>query len=871
MVFGSFKMIWTHLPSGKTWLFFCLVLISNVVLSQNLEETIYSSLESFVANPSEEKLQKLQEIEPQYSVEATSQDEQFALLSLQCNLGHYNNGFGKTQEAILQYESAWKTYKTHQLTNYDISEYCLKPLGNLYTKTGAFSNAENTIKQYIFNAQEQGDIAQKIGGIINLSVVYNNTGNQNTAVEILRKALQTHNLTSKQKTALENNLATNLFALGQYNEAQQLIDKVIASGRSVSVGVYKNAAQLALQNSDFTKVETYFQLAEKALLGSSNFSARDLAKLYEEKSESYLFQKKNKEAKTVLNKALHSLLPNLTLGQVPEEISLYPENTFPAIFDGFAQLQTNGQDALDYYNLSFYVAGLLSAQLTSQEAKILHQLDNRKRSERCIALLYQEFQKTQNLEYLKQAFYYAERSKAVVLAEMQSQQSLLASNPDDSLLLNVLQLSRRQEALINDLVRAQLTQEDASKINEITKALNTLNLELKSVKAQVSENYPIRKNLTIKLEELQAKLKGNDAFMAYFFFGKKALYQFEISEKEIQLIEKPLDENFRNTLSTFINFFENASVINNNILQFTETSLALYKELEVLGQSNLQNLVIVPDGLLNFIPFEALLTEETSALQFSEMPFLIKTHRIGYSTTAGSFTKTIENDSENRLLGIFPVFEGTKKELRYSLNEAEDIENQLSSTIFLREEATKTNFLNEASNYNILHLSTHASSGDFVIPATIEFADDVMLLHELYSLELNPKLVVLSACETGVGKLQKGEGAMSIARGFQYAGTQNLLFSLWKVNDLSTSQIMSSFYKNYSKTKSAFVANRNSKIDYLNNEKIPNSKKSPYYWSSFVYYGELSEVKNSQSWLIFLGCFVILFALFLIFRKANTR
>jgi CHAT domain-containing protein len=431
---------------------------------------------------------------------------------------------------------------------------------------------------------------------------------------------------------------------------------------------------------------------------------------------------------------------------------------------------------------------------------------------------------------------------------------------------------RQQEALINELVRAQLSNTNNVDLNKITTNLNSLNLELKAVKKRVSEKYPFIKTSITNLRELQLKLKVDHALMSYFFFGNKSLYHFKISENGIQLIEKPLSETFTETLSTFIDFFDSASLINNNISNFTSTSTSLYNELELSKLDNHKKLIVIPDGLLNFVPFEALLTEETTALQFSEMPFLIKKFRIGYNTNAGMYTRTSLDASKNNLLGVFPVFEGTKKELKFSINEAEDIQDEISSTILFKEKATKSNFLADAKNYNILHLSTHASGGDFVIPANIEFIDDVMLLHELYSLELHPKLVVLSACETGIGKLQKGEGAMSVARGFQYAGAKNLLFSLWKVNDLSTSQIMSSFYKNYGITESAFAANHHSKLNYLNNNNISNSKKSPYYWSSFVYYGELSEEKTGERiYLAFLLIGLLVIALWFFRKKLNFK
>lgn len=145
-----------------------------------------------------------------------------------------------------------------------------------------------------------------------------------------------------------------------------------------------------------------------------------------------------------------------------------------------------------------------------------------------------------------------------------------------------------------------------------------------------------------------------------------------------------------------------------------------------------------------------------------------------------------------------------------------------------------------------------------------------MYLNELYSLDLNAHLVVLSACETGVGKLYKGEGAMSIARGFQYAGAENLLFTLWQINDLSTSQIMESFYENYTDLQSAYLANNRSKIDYLKNETIGNAKKSPYYWSAFVYYGQLDAAKtNGFNFYIIFGSLLVLIVLLLVLKNRN--
>ena len=103
-----------------------------------------------------------------------------------------------------------------------------------------------------------------------------------------------------------------------------------------------------------------------------------------------------------------------------------------------------------------------------------------------------------------------------------------------------------------------------------------------------------------------------------------------------------------------------------------------------------------------------------------------------------------------------------------------------------------------------------------------------------------------------------------MARGFSYAGVKNLIVSLWKVNDKSTENLMATFYKNYKKTGSKSNALYTSKLAYLENTSIPAIKKSPYYWASFIYLGEVTAVEHSINgyWWVFIvliaiiGCFI---------------
>ena len=847
-------------------------------LSQDLETTIYNELDHFVDNASEENLKNLVASEFEFQNQVTSKEEKLALVILDCNIAFYQQKYSHLQKAISYYEKAWRLFQNNQLQNYDITEYCLKPLGNLYTITGAFTNAETTIKQYLFLAEKKNDITQEIAGIVNLSVVYHNTGNYNTAIGILRKGLNNKNLTKSQITALENNLVTNYFAAGKLKEAENLVLQRIKNG-SATYNTYKNAAQLAIQSKDYASAEKYLQKGEQKMIVQKDLRARDLAKLQTEKADLYLLQNKPNLAEQHYRLALQLLLPSGKSGEIPLTIDLYAENTFLTIFDGLARLSPTVEKALIYYDLSFFVAKLLEKRLDSQQSKILHQIDNRTRSETCIELLYESYKVSTDLNILQKAFTYAEKSKASVLTEAQEKRSLLEKYPKDPLLKKEQMLASSQEGLINDLVRAQLSALDSQQINDMTSVLNELHLELNTVRNEISNKYPENIEVILSFEELQTKLQNDKASMQYYFFGKKNVYRFDISSEKVAVVQIELSESFLTTLSAYIAFFENASDINSDILNFKETSNLLYTSLGLPSNFSEKKLVVIPDGLLNFVSFEALITTINDSSNFNDMPFLIRTQKIGYETTAGFYVRdktpaTITVQNEKSVLGIFPVFDGTSKELRFSVQEANDLDQLMSCELLMNDRATKTAFIEIASNYDFLHLSTHASGGDFVIPANIEFADDIMLLHELYSMQLQSKLVVLSACETGVGKLQRGEGAMSIARGFKFAGAQNLLFSLWKVNDLATSQLMDSFYKYFRKSGSAFEATHASKIEYLDNPDINNAKKSPYYWSSFVYYGTLSEIMKPEvestrftQLTILLGLGFLLFLIIVLLNK----
>ncbi|MEP3838352.1 MAG: CHAT domain-containing protein [Algibacter sp.] len=844
---------------------FLLFLFYGFGIAQNLEETIYVAAETFLANQNDESLQILNRKESVFKTQVKTKDEQLALVFLQSHKAYYLDKNSHLKEAITTYEIALKRFNKHELSKiseFDIIENCLKPLGNLYTKTDDFTNALITINQYIFLAKKNKNTSHQISGGINLAKLYLSVGKHETALKIIEDTYKIPNISNTQKTYLQNIKSECLIVLNKLEKGTYSSNL----SNSSPLNIEKNNYLIQLQNGNYQEAFKSFKTYKNNQL-KSQITERMLSQLHIEEAQLYFLLNNKVEALKSLQVAIKILLPNYNNEGLPPKNQLYAENKFIDIFDLYAEIITRPETALQSYNLSFYVSSLLRNAWTSQETKILNETNNRIRSEKCIDILYYLYTQTKNKTLLFEAFQYAENNKSSVLKDIFLKKIQLQRYPIDSLLIKEFSLIKEQEYITGQLVKENLS---ASKINELSIKLSSISHDLKSLKPIILKKYPEELG-SFSLKTLQDKLLKDNTVLTEYFYGRYSIFQFIISNNDITLNRIPNTKTIQNEIKSFIHLFDDASIINNNITNYTEQAFKIYKLLKFDALSTFKNVLIIPDGLLNFLPFEALLKEETHTSSFSKMPFVVNAQSIAYNTNVLFYLYANKKHKNNNVLGFFPVFENTNQELTYSINEAETIDDNMTSDILMGTEATKTNFNKKAAGYGILHLSTHASSGNLSKPANISFIDETLYLNELYNLNLNSNLVVLSACETGVGTLFKGEGAMSIARGFQYAGAQNLLFSLWQINDLSTSQIMESFYKNYKLNASGFTANHHSKIKYLQNKSISNIKKSPYFWSAFVYYGS-PKVSKSQNFTfyIIIGILIVFIVLFLFFKLKNN-
>lgn len=372
-----------------------------------------------------------------------------------------------------------------------------------------------------------------------------------------------------------------------------------------------------------------------------------------------------------------------------------------------------------------------------------------------------------------------------------------------------------------------------------------------------------------ELGEIQRKLNKRQRIIRYIM-GEKDAYAFMISKTGIDLFRTATREELTGAVRECAQTLTDPLNLDYKGQAQQLHDLLLPEELEK-SESRLE-LVIVRDDVLHYLPFEILRDQKGT--------FLLEKFRMGYAPSLLLWNEQLKiRRSRKNKMGVFaPGYPETEQSdpdrediiaLKGANSEARQIAALFEADVFLGDEANKRQFVRNAESYNLLHLAMHSNINNLNSELTnLSFSpvekDYQMFISELYNMKINADMVVLSACNTGVGELKKGEGLINVSRAFTYAGVPSIVMSLWNVPDKETARIMVSFYQYLKKGYSKNRAMRLAKIDYLSSVDDP-TLKHPYYWAGFIVYGNDMPVSDPQYlWIYILGA---LFLLIFIFRK----
>ncbi|MFK8105269.1 MAG: CHAT domain-containing protein [Saprospiraceae bacterium] len=507
-----------------------------------------------------------------------------------------------------------------------------------------------------------------------------------------------------------------------------------------------------------------------------------------------------------------------------------------------------------------------------------------------ISLKLQEL--TSDNSFLEIAFSFAESNKALSLMETLNEQIAERLELPDSLLVKEkttrIDLVYYQKKILE--AQGEGVETDQAKIADWKAQVFTLKQQHEQLVDQFEKEFPryyeikYQKN-TVNYQDLkQGLLKNNHAFLEYFV-GENKIYLFVLTKENItvQTIDK-LDsiQSDIKGLRDFTTSPPTVGVSPDRYAQFVKQAHHLY---EILLKPALETMApkydkitIIPDGDLAFIPFDLLLTNLPAQTVFGFKPqqldYLLNKYQISYGYSIALLNKNLNRDAqkfEADFVGFAPSFpeltsslsracgNGELYNLTCNQSELNAINQQLQGQGFAATEANKMNFNQQASKFKILHLATHACVDEaHPMNSKIYLTDDYLSLLDLYTLDLQSELVVLSACNTGSGKLLKGEGVMSLARGFIASGCRSTLMSMWSVDDCATSDIMTVFYKNLAKGLAKDEALRQSKLAYL--ASVDKTMQHPYYWAAFAQFGATKpiEFESQNTWKYLLGTLLIL-------------
>ena len=491
------------------------------------------------------------------------------------------------------------------------------------------------------------------------------------------------------------------------------------------------------------------------------------------------------------------------------------------------------------------------------------------------------------------AFSFAERSKAGVLwdAIADSKAKHFAGIPDS--------LLERESALNIDIAydETQLQKEkekhgraDKAKVDRWQNSLFDARQRYTTLVGQFEREYPQYNALkfettSVSLADVQRHLLDDKSALLEYVAGDSTVTIIAVTRKQCAIRV----ENLHGSLASRVQQFRR-SVQNIDDAGYLDRGESLYRDLIAPVSHALKGIgkvYIIPDGILNYLPFEALLTRPvhpSAIVDYSNLPYLIRQFDISYQLSAQLLVEGSKGTNSGSFVGMAPVFidkpahaaslyAATTKstasmgsdqkpvmrsitvngerfaELKESENEVKNIlslfeSHQRSGKVFLQNAAQEAELKSsDIQAYRFVHIATHGLMNEqdpelsgiiLASPDSNSKEDGVLYSGEIYNLRLNADLVVLSACESGLGAIAKGEGMLGLTRGFLYAGAHNVVVSLWQVGDKSTADLMVEFYRNILKGQRFSASLRAAKLAMIKGKTYAH----PLEWSPFVLTGQ---------------------------------
>jgi CHAT domain-containing protein len=785
---------------------------------------------------------------------------------------YYNlNNFDSANILLLRAESLMNLYP-----GVSEKERLYSILGVLYYDNGNYLQSKNYFTQAleIIQSRHPYDNAAAVSFQTNIAASYYRLGLYDECLSIYHTIIHQHALSAYQgiPNYIYNNMGRANAALNKYAEAMACFRKVNSAELP---GVFNEMAHTSLLlHRDKEAAHFLDLLTNQALKKGNRINELDLGinALYRAEllngSQQYLPALENLQKAIIIfsgNFGNKDLLTNPV--RFTGSFAYY--RLFDALFSKAQTLQRlferrGGEQylkaSLDTYQSALSLLSYIEKNYDTDDAKIFLKKKNQQAYQDAISLCLQLYRLHPAANYLEQAFGMMEKNKASIMAAgLQQNNSGTIPGIDQGMLqkernikyniarLNVQSDQEQDRKTIEAIAREKMQYEI-----ELSRLQKGFEQNSRYYKLKYSDDYP-------GVQALQQHI-GKEQALISFYFTSDGLHVFGLTSTS--LVYKRIDSVpvLQNDIRDWIRLL--TSTQSGRKFRAGETGLRIYRQLIRPLQSLVpgkKEWIIIPDGLLYFLPFESLPADEGSktVLETVTVSYLFSPRFLINPAAAEP-----QDQSGSSVLAFAPFAkQGIDKAGTYmnTLPASADEISGLPGKAYLDSQATKEQFLKDINKYPILHLATHAVadinnvSASFIAfyPQKKSRLEDCLYLEELYGLKLGgTKLVIISACETGKGELVNSEGVISLARAFTYAGCASTVNSLWKADDEATSGILKQFHhylqKGYTKSK----ALQQAKLDYIQSNALHTS---PDYWSNLILIGNTDPVcqkPQTKEWFL---------------------
>lgn len=795
------------------------------------------------------------------------------------------------------YESAYREWmKVPQKDSVEIA-VVLQCLGQTATRLGEYNNAIDLYTQSLdLRKKIFGEMHPRVGmAYLNLGNAYAYSDAYEDAAKAYQKSLEIMTLSAEDDhlmiADITRNLAVTLGELGRYQEAIKYHLEAVSIQRkykgSFAIDLIDYFSSLALDYSyigNFTKAQQ--ALSEmKRICEHHRFVDGDKVALYRF-NKGRVLEHQHAASEAVIGE-FQAAMSAIAPGWVQTDWNAYPpcNATSNPLFlqqivlekssylGKFGRTQPSRSDLYEASLAGFERAAELTNRLRQeyqdQDDKLFLSGQGSNYLQEALGNAQHLWESTHQKQYVARAFGLMENCKFQLLLEFFRQSQVQVTDEIDKETVFRLDSYRRRCAELDTRLALADMPKDSAKLYQ--SELLEKRLLLQALEDSLTETSQIFRtvnagNSSIPLDTLERMLPKETAAIA-FSLADSSLFVISVRSEGSSLRQTKLGIGFQDSVRKWIGFCRRPLESRDDIQEFGQLGHSLYQillEPEIQQIGSIRHLLIIPDGVLGNLPFEALVTEPTTPKRknLANFPYLLRDFRCSYAASATlwadqqldrSEQKPLEclgiawgNDPINELAGKpveIPGLTGTERELKI-------LQEMVAGNFFVGKESSEAVFKRLAPHYGILHLALHAratqADPQILFPASGNPKEDGILhFHELFQIKLNARLAVLSACETGAGKLIQGEGIQSISSGFAAAGVPSLLLSLWEVDDRSGQKLMEGFYRGMQSGMPLDEALQQAKIEYLS--KADGEQAAPFYWAAFVPMGNMKPIQLASA------------------------